>query len=165
MDLQSVLIRDPGIGAIFDTMKRYRYSLLRQWNPMEKRICFVMLNPSTADDVSNDPTVTRCETFSRGWGYGSLEVVNLFACRATDPRELRKVPDPIGPENDAYIELAAKRAAMVIVAWGTHGSLYHRDRDVKMLLRGFTLYCLGTTKHGHPKHPLYLKGSAVPEKY
>lgn len=120
-----------------------------------------MLNPSTADEQRNDPTIQRCIEFARIWQFGSVEVVNLFAYRATDMKELLKVNDPVGEENDLFIEQAIERCSTIVVGWGTKGTLLGRDRQVMQLLTcKKDLYCLGVTKDGHPRHPLYMKGDA-----
>ncbi|BDA75123.1 hypothetical protein CAL7716_092890 [Calothrix sp. PCC 7716] len=95
----------------------YRYLLSRKWDASKPKITFVMLNPSTADANQDDPTLRKCINFAQSLGYGSLKVVNLFAYRATKPCELRKVADPVGPKNNYYIQLATRRASLVIVAW------------------------------------------------
>ena len=118
-----------------------------------------MLNPSTADEQRNDPTIRRCIEFARVWEFGSVEVVNLFAYKATDMKELLKVDDPIGDENDFFIEKAIERCSTVVVGWGTKGTLLGRDRQVlQLLVRRQDVYCLGVTKDGHPRHPLYVRG-------
>jgi hypothetical protein len=129
----------------------YRYWLARTWSNDLPPVTFVMLNPSTADGTYDDPTIRRCIGFAREWGYGGIVVVNLFAYRATYPRELSIVPDPVGPDNDAYIEMAA--CHRTVVAWGaqkTHG----RDLHVATLLTD--PLCLGRTKRGAPLHPLFV---------
>ena len=145
-------------GAIFDTSGRYRYSLWRAWSSYHPRIVFVLLNPSAADEQRNDPTIRRCIGFARAWEFGFVEVVNLFAYRATDYRELFKVGDPVGEENDRFLVQAVERCSAVVVGWGTRGTLLGRDRQVIQLLAGRKdVYCLGLTKDGLPRHPLYLK--------
>ena len=147
-------------GALFDTTGTYRYTLWRCWSPDGPQITFIMLNPSTADEAKNDPTIRRCIDFAKSWGYGVLEVVNLFAYRAAHPIALRTIENPIGAENDRYILQAVERCATLVLAWGTHGTLLDRDREVIKLITGRTaqtLYCLGVTKDGHPRHLLYVK--------
>lgn len=153
--------------ARFSDCGLYRYELLRVWEPEGERILWVMLNPSTADGRRNDPTITRCETFSRDWGYGSLEVCNLFAWRSTDPKGLKGIADPIGPLNDAALLYAVDRAARVMVAWGNDGKLLARNLIVSDFLKPHRdkVFCLGRNKDGNPKHPLYLAGSVEPEPY
>ena len=134
----------------------YRYSLTRQWGDGETA-CFVMLNPSTADAVHDDPTIRKCVGFAKRWGFGSLEVVNLFAFRATNPAVLRSAPHPIGPLNDDRIELAASRAGRIIAAWGGGGRYLNRGQKVRERLRwlGYEVWAIRKT-NGEPWHPLYL---------
>ncbi len=117
-----------------------------------------MLNPSTADEMKNDPTVERCERRARANGFGAFCVVNIFAWRATDPRELLRAEDPVGPENDRAIFEKADWADQIIVAWGAHGKFQQRGATVLKLLmsEGHTLYHLGLTKAQQPRHPLYV---------
>jgi len=142
----------------------YRYSLGRRWcEPMPERLpvidLWVMLNPSTADADVDDRTIGRCMDFSRRWGADGLRVVNLFALRSTDPAALTRHPDPIGPKNDAVLELLARATrelgGRVICAWGAHPMAAERARIVRRVL-GPTV-CLGTTKAGAPRHPLYVR--------
>ena len=142
----------------------YRYRLWREWDPVLPSVLWVMLNPSTADAAADDPTIRKCVGFAKRWGCGSIDVVNLFAFRATDPRNLSKVDDPVGPRNAHTL-----RAALVadhgvkIVAWG--GSV--KARQIRHFLEGrvrrfredvghLGFKCLGTTKFGQPRHPLML---------
>ena len=153
-------------GATIDATGCYRYSLWREWDANEPRVAFVLLNPSTADAQRDDPTVCRCIGLAQAWGCGSLEVVNLFAYRATNPRVLREVADPVGPENDRYLLAAAHRAQKIVLAWGARGDLHGRDRVILGLLAGGgELDCLGTTRCGRPRHPLYVSSTAVPIPY
>lgn len=150
--------------AVYSDDERYRYDLVRVWDTAGGRVNFVMLNPSTATELANDPTVERCERRARALGYGAFRVTNIFAWRATDPREMRAAAEPVGrPENDAAIEEAALWADRVVCAWGTHGAHLGRGAEVERLLRatGRPLAALGLSKDGHPKHPLYI-GYAVP---
>jgi hypothetical protein len=147
-------------GAIFDVSGRYRYSLSRTWSAYHPRILFVLLNPSTANEYKNDPTIRRCISFARTWNFGSIEVVNLFAYRATDYGELFKVSDPIGAENNRFLMQAVERCSTVVLGWGTRGTLLGRDRQVMSLFAGKKdVYCLGITNDGQPRHPLYVKGN------
>ncbi len=147
-------------GAIFDLSGRYRYSLWRAWSIYHPRIAFILLNPSTADEHKNDPTIRRCISFARAWNFGSLEVVNLFAYRATDYRELLKAHEPIGAENNRFLIQAVERCSTIVLGWGAKGTFLSRDRQVMSILRGRNnLYCLGFTKNGQPRHPLYIKGN------
>ncbi len=144
-------------GAVFDGP--YRYLLWRRWADADG-VLFVMLNPSTADARDDDPTIRRCLGFARAWGFGGVEVVNLFAWRATSPRDLRRAAAPIGPRNDQVIAEAAARVQAVIVAWGVHGAHRDRDRQVAAVLEARRPRCLGATAAGAPRHPLYVRAAA-----
>lgn len=141
---------------------KYRYWLRRTWQAggNGKTCTFIMLNPSTADAMIDDPTIRRCMKFVQDWGYSTLSVRNLFSYRATDPDELEKVEDPVGPQGDMNI-LAAHNTDLLIVAWGAFVPA-KRDKRVLELLAGKELHCLGTTKAGQPRHPLYVKGDQQP---
>ncbi len=146
-------------GAVFDKTNIYRYTLWREWFPDHPRLTFIMLNPSTADAQRNDPTISRCIAFAQRWGFGALEVVNLFAYKATNSCELLKVANPIGDENDRFLTQVLARSSCIVAAWGTKGTLLDRDKHVLQLLAQWqNVYCLGATKEGHPRHPLYVKG-------
>ncbi|HEV8034856.1 DUF1643 domain-containing protein, partial [Yoonia sp.] len=136
----------------------------RTWDAKGKRVLFVMLNPSKATEVQNDPTVERCERRARALGFGAFQVTNIFAWRDTDPFAMRKAVDPVGPENNAIIREGAVWADQIIAAWGTHGTHLARGRQTEALLRnlGKPLYTLGLSKHGHPKHPLYISYAQQP---
>jgi hypothetical protein len=143
--------------AEFSPCRKWRYTLTRLWDREKPLVMFIGLNPSTADERKNDPPVRRCLGFSRDWeGYGGLLMTNIFAFRATDPKVMKAEKDPVGPENDKWLLHSADRAGIVVAAWGTHG--VHRDREdqIRLLFKGRRLMCLGKTKAGHPKHPLYL---------
>lgn len=148
---------DAASWADYSPDAAYRYRLERVWAP-GPRALFVMLNPSTATEAQNDPTVERCERRARALGFGGFGVANIFAFRATDPRVMRAAADPIGPDNDAAIVEMAAEADRIICAWGTHGAHLGRGAAVETLLRGTgkALYHLGLTKAGGPKHPLYI---------
>ena len=148
--------------AVYSDCERYRYELTRVWEPEGAKALFVMLNPSTATEVQNDPTVERCERRARALGFGAFRVCNIFAWRETDPRLMRKAADPVGPGNDAAIAEGCAWADRAVCAWGTHGAHLDRGPAVERLMRatGADLYHLGLSKHGHPKHPLYI-GYAV----
>lgn len=150
--------------AVYSDCLRYRYALTRVWAE-GPRISFVMLNPSTATEVQNDPTVERCERRARAMGFGAFRVVNIFGFRATDPRDMRAAPDPIGPENDAAIIAAADWAHMILCAWGTHGAHLGRGAAVAQMLAGYDLHHLGLTQAGDPKHPLYISYAQRPEPW
>lgn len=151
--------------AIYSDCEKYRYALTRTWDVSKGKVLFVMLNPSTATEIQNDPTVERCERRARTLGFGAFRVTNIFAWRDTDPRAMRAAKDPIGPENNEMIAQGCLWADRVIAAWGAHG--VHRDQGavIKNLLAkaDCDIYHLGLTKHGHPKHPLYIAYAQHPE--
>lgn len=164
---------------------RYRYLLEREWRGTHdpknwrwlgakdgaghglgtpKPVLFVMLNPSTADGTRDDATIRRCVGFAKAWQYEALQVVNLFAYRATNPKEMFKAGDAVhGPRNQEVIEDAAAQAGIIIAAWGAHGSWGEQNEIVRGWLHGRPLYALGMTKDGHPRHPLYLPADAKPQ--
>lgn len=150
--------------ATYSECERYRYALTRTWDAGGTKVLFVMLNPSKATEVQNDPTVERCERRARALGFGAFQVTNIFAWRDTDPHEMRKAKDPVGPENDAAIMAGVAWADQVIAAWGTHGAHLNRGPDMAALLRatGKPIFTLGQSKHGHPRHPLYISYSQQP---
>lgn len=155
---------DAASTAVYSDCEAYRYSLTRVWDGSGRVAAFVMLNPSTATEVQNDPTVERCERRARALGFGAFSVTNIFAYRATDPKLMRAQTDPVGPQNDAAILNAARDADQVIAAWGTHGAHLGRGAQVEQLLRaaGKPIYHLGLSKAGHPKHPLYIAYAQQP---
>lgn len=144
--------------AVISPCGRYRYSLSRIWDIELPTLSWCMLNPSTADAVQDDPTVRKCVGFARRWGFGSIHVVNLFAWRATDPRELDAVEDPVGPDADRWIQRAFR--CPVVVAWGA-GLPRRCERTAQRIAlvreaAGASATCLGLTKAGEPRHPLML---------
>jgi hypothetical protein len=152
-------------GAAFSRDRRYRYRLWRRWDRSRPAIAFCMLNPSTADARRDDPTIRRCIGFARDWGYGGIEVVNIFALRATDPRALRSAHDPVGPRNDAFMLRAARRSP-VVIAWGVHGALRDRGATALRLFGPRTrVLALGRTRSGAPRHPLYLRRDVEAVEY
>lgn len=142
-------------GATFSPCERYRYTLWRRWSD-DLPLVVCLLNPSTATATRNDPTVERCERRARALGRGGLIVVNLFAYRATDPNEMKRQLNPIGPDNDAAVLAAAKFGDGVVCGWGTHGNFRNRASCVQFLLRDVPLYVFKRTKAGLPQHPLYI---------
>lgn len=145
-------------SADFSPHQDYRYTLIREWDDSLPRLLWVLLNPSTADATNDDPTNRRGMGFARQWGFGSCVFVNLFAFRTSKPNKMKHAPFPIGPDNDTFILSQAHASETIIAAWGSHGPHRGRAFDVRRLLKDFKLYCLGTTKAGEPKHPLYLRG-------
>jgi len=146
--------------ATISPSQRFRYVLGRRWAE-GPTLLFVMLNPSTADAEKDDATIRRCMGFAQAEGYGALEVVNLFAYRATKPRDLKLAGWPVGPDNDQHIRTAAAGAAAACLAWGAHIGEHARPQAVLPLLRevGVPLKCLKLTAQGHPSHPLMLASS------
>jgi hypothetical protein len=151
-------------GAKFSIDRVYRYSLHRIWNSTKPRLAYVLLNPSTADETSDDATIKRCITRAFLLDFGAVEILNLFALRSTDPHNLLTAQDPIGPDNDAAILEGILRAKLVICGWGTPGSFRDRGPAVLHLIRtaGFIPHALKTNSDGSPSHPLYLKYSLSP---
>lgn len=146
----------------------YRYALGRRWSNDGEVLAFVMLNPSTADAAIDDPTIRRCIGFAKRDGYQGVVVHNLYGFRATDPKALLRCPDPIGPQNDDYLRLTLteriRRGLPTIAAWGANAQAW-RAEEVLGLVPGVDWRCLGTTKDGHPRHPLYVKGDKTLESF
>jgi hypothetical protein len=153
--------------AVISDCGKYRYLLRRTWDHAKPRVLFVMLNPSTADAEIDDATIRSCIRLSKANGYGSFEVVNLYGLRATDPDELAKAGDPVGPNNDCHIEAAILRCDLAICAWGAYPGAANRSGSVRGLLRSRrpAIFCFGTTKSGAPKHPLYIRTDAPLQTY
>lgn len=160
---QTDLLRET--GARFSPCRTYRYLLWRIWDERKPLVNFLMLNPSTADEVENDPTVARCEAYARRWGDGGLVVTNLYALRSTDPRALIGHPKPVGPANDLEIRLQATRSGLVVAAWGNHGAGRAREVVAALHREGVVLHCLGVNKTGEPVHPLYQRRDTLPRLY
>ena len=158
---------DAASAAVYSPCERYRYALTRCWDAAGRRALFIMLNPSTATEVQNDPTVERCERRARALGFGAFRVTNIFAWRETDPRRMRAAADPVGPANDAAILQGCDWADQVICAWGTHGAHLGRGPAVRRMLleAGFALHHLGLTQGGHPRHPLYVAYAEQPRPW
>jgi len=147
-------------SAKFSPCRRYRYTLWRHWGGLTGYVAFIGLNPSTATETLDDPTIRRCMHYAQDWGFSGLCMLNIFAFRATLPKDMKAEPEPIGPENDLEIHLAAAGAAMVVAAWGTHGKHLDRDRDVRLLVP--KLHHLKLNSDGTPGHPLYLRKTLMP---
>jgi hypothetical protein len=148
-----------GSGRVHD----YRYALNRRWAYDGPIMTWVGLNPSTADATVNDPSVRRMMGFARREGCRGICVLNAFGLRATDPAELARHPDPVGPENDRWLSgLTAETVdGPVVAAWGAHRFAAARVAVVHDLLTRVPLVCLGTTKEGAPRHPLYVRGDTA----
>lgn len=158
--------------ASLSPCKRYRYRLTRLWDYDKPGVLFILLNPSTADGRQDDPTVRRCVGFAREWGAGRLWIINLFALRATNPRELLADPaDAVGPHNDDCIYQALRcfddRADLIVCGWGNWGShkLLRPRRDDVLRMLPVETNCLAITSTGDPKHPLYCKSALGPVSY
>ena len=153
--------------AVFSDCGTYRYALWREWaqNPV-RRCLFVMLNPSTADSEQDDPTIRRCVAFAKAWGADALDVANLYAFRATKPKDMKAASDPVGPDNDAWIERRVRRAGQVVLAWGQNAEP-QRAANVVRSIRALNvpMYCLGTTDAGEPRHPLFIPADTELQEY
>ena len=171
-----VIMSDEKREAVFSEDRNYRYTLSIRW--AEGPMCqFIGLNPSIADEISDDPTIRRCKGFAKAFGCGGMVMTNLFAWRSTDPSALLKVKNPIGEEghfftigemelwnrNDFYLLSTSFASQPRIACWGTHGKILYRAAKVKQFLSG--LSCLKLTASGYPQHPLYLKSNLVPISY
>jgi hypothetical protein len=154
-------------SACFSDDRKYRYRLERHWHNTKPLAMFIGLNPSTANEAKDDPTIRRCIDFACAWGCGGMIMCNLFAIVSADPHVLRTAGDPVG-DNDAVLVETAKRADRnhVIACWGAHGKyINRRDHRVMEILKGLTFRCLGTTQGGWPRHPLYVRRGVKIEDY
>ncbi len=145
-------------GATFSPCRRWRYLLWRRWDAAKPAANFLMLNPSTADEVRLDPTCSRARDYAERWGYGALIVTNIFSFRNTNPSQMKAAKDPVGPGNDAAIVKAARESALVVCAWGNHGAFLGRSSEVLKIMqsKGIALHALRLNANGEPAHPLYL---------
>lgn len=145
-------------GATFSACRRWRTLLWRRWDASKPVANFLMLNPSTADEVKLDPTCSRARDYAERWGFGGIYITNIFAWRATDPEAMKAAADPVGRGNDAAIVRAARQSALVVCAWGNHGLFLERSCRVKALLKKqkIQLHALRVNAGGEPAHPLYL---------
>lgn len=152
--------------ATFSPCRTWRYRLERQWGRGPKA-AFILLNPSTADETKDDPTIRRCIGFAKAWGFGGLVLGNIFALRSTDPRGLYSHADPVGPGNDEALRGIAREAEKVVCGWGTHGALNDRGRFALAVLReaGATPLALKVTAEGFPGHPLYISADIQPKAF
>lgn len=149
--------------AIFSECRNYRYAIMREWDSSAPKVLFIGLNPSTADETTDDPTIRRCIGYAQSWGYGGLLMANLFAIRATDPKDMLSHPDPVGPLNNEWLMELSGQAGITVAAWGAHGGHRDRDEEIKKLIS--PLHCLAKTKQGKPRHPLYLPKHLTPVPY
>lgn len=146
---------------------RYRYDLRRVFKSRKPLLGWVMLNPSTADETKLDPTLRRVKAYSSDWGYGGFVIRNLFALRATDPRELLTADDPVGPDNDEWLAGHWDGVGRVVVGWGAgrYPRIGDRWRHVAALLAPMEPLCLRLAKDGMPVHPLYQRADVVPHAW
>ena len=143
--------------AFFSKDRLYRYALWRIWDDKLPKVLFIGLNPSTADEIIDDPTIRRCMRYAQEWGYGGYIMGNIFAYRSTDPMQLKIIDNPIGIENNYWLKKLHAEASLTIGAWGNHGKYLSRGKTIID-----NLYCLKITKEGHPSHPLYLSSKLKP---
>lgn len=155
---RKVIIKD----AVLSKDRKYRYALWRIWNEEKPRVMFICLNPSTADEVQDDPTLIRCISYSKLWGYGGVVISNLFAFRTTNPKELINVKYPVGNENDEWIKHLSKEAEIIVCAWGNLGEFLYRGQAVIDMFK--EIYCLKINKSGQPAHPLYQPKNLKPKR-
>ncbi len=169
--MQIDLIAKEQRSAVFSECRSYRYTLTIVWDPQQPLCQFIGLNPSTADEIKDDPTIRRCKDFARTWGCGGLVMTNLFAFRATLPKVMKAHPQPIGeplPEgtnphiqnynwNDYHLLNCWNRSSIVVAAWGKDGNYLDRAAAVTNWIKG--MKCLGKNGDGTPKHPLYIAKS------
>lgn len=155
-------------GAIFSPCRRWRYLLWRRWDRQGDVLMVVGLNPSTANETEDDPTIRRCIGFAKGWGFGALWMVNAYAFRATQPRDMiAQGSGALGPRNNEFLLRTAIDADMVLAAWGTHCDGLRESQIIGTVTEGALkpLYAFGFTKGGHPKHPLYLRADTKPMEW
>lgn len=163
--MTDTLFEDRDRTAVISPCGTYRYLLTRVWDQTLPNVGFIMLNPSTADADTDDPTIRRCVGFAKSWGYGGIAVRNLYALRSTDPRALRTHPHPHGPDNYRYLE-AAIHDALTVCAWGANADPIDSRGLIDALIGwGGRPHHLGLTKAGFPKHPLYLRADTTPSPF
>ncbi len=146
--------------ATFSDCEKYRYALEIVWDDKLALMQMIALNPSTADELNDDPTLRRVKSFARDWGYGGIVMTNIFAFRSTDPKIMRVQADPIGPENDRHLLETRERCPFAIAGWGNHGAFMDRGNWVRRNIR--ELHCFRLTQAGQPEHPLYMPSSMRP---
>lgn len=150
-------------NAVLSKDRRYRYALWRIWDLGKPTVMFICLNPSTADESNDDPTLIRCMNFAESWGYGGVVTANLFSFRTTNPKELKKAEFPVGIHNDWWLKTLARRAGIVIAGWGNHGLYRGRSKEVAEMIPN--MYCLNKNKSGQPVHPLYQPKNLSPFRW
>ena len=147
--------------AAFSPDRRYRYEWRFVWDEHKPLVAFIGLNPSTADENHLDPTVRRCVTYAQDWGYGGVIMANLFAYKATQPRDLFAAAEPEGVENLAWLKKLPQQAALIVAAWGNDGRRLGQVQKIRAL--GLPLHYLKLNKSGEPAHPLYLPKNLTPK--
>lgn len=147
-------------SAQLSACRNYRYALWRSWDDSKPRVMFIGLNPSTADEAQDDPTLRRCMNYAQAWGFGSVCIANLFAFRATEPNDMKIAKNPIGPQNDKWLKKLVGQSSLIIAAWGNDGLFLDRSAQVRKFLP--ELHCLKLNKSGEPAHPLYQKANLNP---
>jgi hypothetical protein len=168
--MSDLAIKPPGGGATISTDGHYRYDLTRRWGEGDTGLTWVMLNPSTADAETDDPTIRRCMGFSKAWGFGGTTVLNLYGYRTSDPKKLLRVDSPGGLENHDIIRRRIGESKLVVAAWGAFAdkvaAVWGRT-SIETLCHRFDvpLRCLGRTQSGAPRHPLYVKAHTVLEPF
>lgn len=171
MEQQRLIATCERAGATFSEGRTWRYTLLRRWSfsgDPTRMVAYIGLNPSTADEKADDPTIRRCINFAKQHGFEGMYMLNLFGFRATNPDDMYAYPEPIGAGNDAAIREVAETAGMVVAAWGKpgHAIVEERAKAVYAAVASIrTMFCLGRTKDGHPRHPLYVSGRQQFEPY
>lgn len=165
--------------ATFSPDRLYRYTLWRKWDMQNDLVAsqggghfdrtnqylmMIGLNPSTADETVDDPTIRRCVDFAQRWGFGSLCMANLFAWRDTSPRRMKRVPEPVGAENNSHLLRLAKGAGLILAAWGKDGGHMARASEVLTFLSAseVRVHCLKLNGDGSPSHPLYIPADTLP---
>lgn len=146
--------------AVFSPCGHYRYALWSIWDESRPYVLFIGLNPSETED---NPTIRRCSQYAQDWGYGGLCMANLFAWRTGQPEYLKCAEDPVGPENDQFLQKLSKGAGIVVAAWGNEGRFNQRSSRVLAMLD--SVKCLKVNKSGEPAHPLYQPAKAMPVEF
>jgi hypothetical protein len=150
------------IGAEFSLCRNYRYALWRIWDKSKPKVMFIGLNPSTANEITDDPTIRRVKKMAQNWGFGGVYMANLFAFVTAYPDELGKCIDPLG-ENDLWLHKVAMQCSEVIFAWGNFKEAQERAKMVIEMFQGAKALIIN--KDGSPRHPLYVRGNIQPVKF
>ena len=150
-------------NAIFSEDRTHRYALIREWDLNKPSLMIVALNPSSADEKTDDPTIRRCIGFAKKWGFGKLIVTNLFSFRTSSPKNLFNSKNPIGNKNDFWLKKLSKEVDMVVLAYGNHGKFNNRHNEILKIIKN--PHCIKKAKTGMPMHPLYLKYTKKPIRF